>query len=93
MLPRHVTRVTLLMLIAVLMPAILAAVAHKKASSPAQPALKKGATAASSSSDQKTGASKLAKDDAIVQAMKDISAEDAKRIDEKLVSFGTRHTL
>ena len=89
--PRPITRVTMLMLIAILMPAILLAVAQKQASSHSHAAQKK--TSTETSSDQKTGASKLAKDEAIIQAMKDITAEDAKRIDEKLVSFGTRNTI
>ena len=93
MLLRHVTRVPLLLLIAVLMPLMLAAVAQKQAPAHAQSAQKKVSTSPSSSAGQKAGSSKLAKDDAIVQAIKDVSPEHIKQLDEKLVSFGTRSTI
>jgi hypothetical protein len=78
-------------LIALLMLAVAGAVAQKSSSKPRQ---SKSRTSAASSPQEKAPAKlKRERDPVIVQVIKDVSPEDARRIDEKLVSFGTRSTL
>jgi hypothetical protein len=83
--------------------ALLMLVAHTSVAQQAAPAAKsnrakKGAKSASSSparnsADKKNGATKLAKDDAIVHIIHDVSAAQIQQTIDKLVSFGTRNTL
>jgi hypothetical protein len=78
-------------LIALLMPAMLGAVAQKSAQKPHQ---HKARASAPSSSQQKAPAKpKRDRDPVIAQVIRDISPEQARQTDEKLVSFGTRATL
>ena len=78
------TRICLFVSIALLMLATPFAVAQKhkpKTRSASEPAEKPSPTA------------KRDRDPAIVQIIKDVSPQQARQTDEKLVSFGTRSTL
>jgi hypothetical protein len=83
---RFRTKMAFTVSIALLMPAASFAVAQKhnaktRAASVSEPAPKSSARA------------KADRDPAIVQIIKDVSPQRIQQVDEKLVSFGTRHTL
>jgi len=83
---RFRTKMAFTVSIALLMPAASFAVAQKhnaktRAASASEPAPKSSARA------------KADRDPAIVQIIKDVSPQRIQQVDEKLVSFGTRHTL
>jgi hypothetical protein len=78
-------------LIALLMLAVPGAVAQKSAPKPRKS--KSRASAASSPQEKAPARPKRDRDPVIAQIIKDVSPEDARRIDEKLVSFVTRNTL
>src|SRR5579859_5503030 len=90
LLPRSRAFPCMIFSIALLMPALPSAVAQKPAQKPPQ----KKARASSGALQRKAAAkARRDRDPVIVQVIKDVSPEDARRIDEKLVSFGTRSTL
>src|SRR5215467_8472525 len=83
---RHFTKSTLISLIALLMLSSLAAVAQKMPPKPAYPA-------ALAPAEMAVAKAKLERDPVITQVIKDVTPQSVQQIDEKLVSFGTRHTL
>jgi hypothetical protein len=78
-------------LIALLMLAVPGAVAQKSSPKPRQS--KSRNSAASSPQEKAQARPKRDRDPVIVQVIKDVSPEDVRRIDEKLVSFVNRSTL
>ena len=76
-----------LSVIALLMLCLAGAVAQK---SPQKPRQQKPRSAGPAG---KTAKPKRDRDPVIAQVIKDVSAENARRVDEKLVSFGNRSTL
>jgi hypothetical protein len=78
-------------LIALLMLAVPGAVAQKSSPKPRQ--AKSRASDASSSQEKASARPKRDRDPVITQIIKDVSPEDVRRIDEKLVSFVNRSTL
>lgn len=76
--------------IALLMPAMAGAVAQK---SPQKPHQQKSRKSAPSSQEKASAKPKRDRDPVIVQVIKDVSPEQVRQIDEKLVSFGNRSTL
>jgi Peptidase family M28 len=78
-------------LIALLMLAVPGAVAQKPRQKPSS---KKGLSSpVSSTGDKSSSKARRDRDPVISQVIKEVSAESLRRVDEKLVSFGTRSTL
>lgn len=84
---RHTAKTTYTILIALLMLLALEAVAHNA------PILKGRKTRGTLAGHSKPATARMTKDDAIVHIIHDVSPEQIKQNDEKLVSFGTRNTL
>ena len=83
---RFRTKIAFTVSIALLMPAAPFAVAQKHNS-------KTRAAAASEPAPKSSAPTRVDRDPAIVQIIKDVSPQHVQQVDEKLVSFGTRSTL
>jgi hypothetical protein len=91
LLSRSRTKLPVNVLIALLMLAASSAVAQKSGQKPR--AQKPRNSTAQPAQAKNPAVSKRERDPAIVQIIKDVSAQHVKEIDEKLVSFGNRSTL
>jgi hypothetical protein len=98
---RHIAKLSWISVPAALMLLTHLSVAQQSAPAAQSNAGKSGSKSASSSpgssspktAQKKPGAAKLAKDDAIVHIIQDVSASQIQQTIDKLVSFGTRNTL
>lgn len=98
---RHITKVSWISVATVLMSLTHLSVAQKTTSPAKSSSTKDSAKSASSTSgssakkapEKKSGAAKLAKDDAIVHIIHDVSASQIQQTIDRLVSSGTRNTI
>src|SRR5437660_9589089 len=87
----QISKILLNVSIALLMLTAPLAVAQKTGQKPRQQ--RSSGSAAKSSPQKATAKQKAQRDPVIVQVIKDVSSQDVRRIDEKLVSFVNRSTL